>query len=405
MKKPRKQFHNLHEFPAYKKWVLARDRALEELHHTAQAKATDEMRAALTNILMAARSAYSEIKDPHKPQAIDYFDRQVKDILRHAGLSLELIYRKLKARSYALAKGSESEILARLNKKDRPKATLTHPQLDKLQQRDSVGGGPIGQRIQMYMDRLGRKIVGMAHSSALNAKDKEAFLIDVLQAFPQKKSVKVPRRILKPKLMEADGQKPAAPNISISTGDPDWLQTYQDARRQGATSAEATMLLDQVGQATWNEMLDDYKSEFVPKWRAPEYVVDIPITDPTIQRDGTEVWYAWEFERDMTNEFVAAVRDGQIDSAKENGITDFVWIAVIDSVTDACCRWRDGLLVSEIEAQLDNHTDDDEECRLDGDGLVPPIHFNCRCTLAPATENIPDKPDDGSSSFEEWLES
>jgi hypothetical protein len=163
------------------------------------------------------------------------------------------------------------------------------------------------------------------------------------------------------------------------------------------------MLLDHIDEAAWKDMVDDYLHDYIPKWRAPEYVVDIPITDPTITAEGREVWYAWEFERDLTQEFVQSVRDGQVGAAKEAGITDFVWIAVIDSVTDACCRWRDGLLVSEIEKELAQHQDEDDECNLEGGGLTPPLHFNCRCALAPAQDNIPDRPSLEDPDFETWL--
>jgi hypothetical protein len=161
--------------------------------------------------------------------------------------------------------------------------------------------------------------------------------------------------------------------------------------------------IDHIDENAWADMVDAYKDEYIPKWRAPEYIVDIPVTDPTMTATGEEVWYAWEFERDLTNEFVKSVRDGQVDGANQAGITDFVWVAIIDSATDACCRWRDGLLISEIEKQLDEHKDDDEECDLDDDGLTPPLHFSCRCTLAPATDNIPDKPNADTKDFEEWL--
>lgn len=33
------------------------------------------------------------------------------------------------------------------------------------------------------------------------------------------------------------------------------------------------------------------------------------------------------------------------------------------------------------------------------------ISHNCRCTLAPATDAIPDKPDTGAKEFEEWINS
>ena len=93
-----------------------------------------------------------------------------------------------------------------------------------------------------------------------------------------------------------------------------------------------------------------------------------------------------------------------MDAAQENGITDFVWIAVVDDKTDLCCLWRDGLLTSEIQAKLSEHADDDAGCDLGGDGLVPPLHFNCRCSIAPATDAVPKKPDVDYQSFDQWLE-
>lgn len=394
MKKP----HAWTQLPKYRTWVKDRDRALEQIHRTAQLEATDQMRFALTSVLMIARSMYQELKAGHSTNAIDSFERQVKEILRMCAGNLFVVMNRLRLRSYLLAKASEGAIIAQYLRTP-PAKKISFEMLSKHHAKDSFAGGAINKRITVYMDRLSRKIVTMAQSSALNAKDLEAYLIDVVQAFPQKKRAKVPRRILKPELMTEAGGSPPSPKMSITVGTPDWQKKYNAARSDGATSAEATDLLSEDARAYWDDLLNAYKDEYVPKWRAPEYVIDIPIIDPSVQMDGSEVWYAWEFERDMTNEFVKSVREGQIESANENGITDFVWIAIIDSATcdDCCgdygCRDFDGLLISEIE-------------KMTGGGTTAaPAHFNCRCTLAPATENIPDKPDDGSAEFEQWLES
>jgi hypothetical protein len=220
----------------------------------------------------------------------------------------------------------------------------------------------------MYVDKLRRKVTSYAQAYALNAKDPEEFAKDILVAFPRARKVTVPRRILKPKLMEAK----VIPDFSQPLGD-----------------TGADVAIDNVDEATWNDMLDAYKNEYVPKTRGPEFVVG----DPEVT--GKDTWYGWEFERDMTNEFVQSVRDGSVDAATENGITDFVWIAIVDNVTcDDCCDGHgcvdlDGMLTSEIEKEY-------------GDASCP-AHFNCRCTLAPATDDLPDKPDDGAKDFEDWL--
>lgn len=368
--------HSYLHSPDYRKWVLARDRALEQLHIKAQLKATDVMRQILTQVLLIAKAHYYELKDSTRAHSVDRFEAQVKDILRFGGDRLFNIYSRLRSQTFILSKSSETEIVAQLNPRRHVSNRIPHDIHLRKQGEESFAGGPSFHRIQLYMDRLSRQIVSRAQASALNAKDEYDFMFDILLSFPKRKVYKRPPRTLKPQLM-TEAEKPVKVDAA----------------------------LDFIDESAWNDLVDEYKEDYIPQWRAPEYIIDIPVTDPTITATDEEVWYAWEFERDLTNEFVKAVRDGQIDGAKEAGITDFVWVSVIDSLTDACCRWRDGLLVSEIEKQLSQHESEDDECGIDNDGLNPPIHFNCRCTLAPATDNIPDKPSEDSKDFDEWLNS
>ena len=368
--------HSFLKQPAYKKWVLKRDRALEELHTKAQLRSADVLRAVFAQVLHAAGTYYHSMKDHHT--GTHEFESYMKQVFSAGADQIFHVLIRMRLNAYTLAKGSEAEIIAQLTKKP-TRAKVDRHDLEKVRARQSLAGGPMLTRVHLYMDRLRRRIISSAQTAALNAPDAKAFMFDLAQSFPRRRVVNQPKRILKPRLMRET-------DINLSE------------------QPEADIAIDMIDDPTWQEMLDDYKTDFVPQYRQPEYVVDIPISDPDIQADGTEVWYAWEFERDMTNEFVQSVRDGQVDAANENGITDFVWIAVVDSKTDACCLWRDGLLISEIEQQLDDHQDEDDECDMDGDGLTPPIHCNCRCSIAPATDDIPDKPDDGAKDFEDWLD-
>jgi hypothetical protein len=372
--------HSYLESPAYRKWVLDRDKALEQLHLNAQLRQTDEMRNILTQVLLTSKAYYYELKDQTRPHTVDGFEKQVKDILRIGGDRLFHIYSMLRSRAYVLAKTSETEIIAQLRPHKHISNHIPHNILTQRQGADSFAGGPVFHRIQLYMDRLARIIVSRAQTSALLSKDQFDFMFDVLLSFPKKKIYIRPPRILKPALMkEAAGDDDDPPLVDAA--------------------------IDAIDPSVFEDMVDEYKTEYIPQWRAPEYIIDLPIKDPTLTAGGQEVWYAWEFERDLTNEFVKSVRDGQVDAATSTGISDFVWIAIIDSHTDACCRWRDGLLVSEIEKQLSQHEGEDSECDLDGDGLTPPIHFNCRCSLAPATDDIPAKPGLDTKDFDEWLDS
>lgn len=359
--------HSWQDNARYRKWVLARDRALERLHTRAQLEAADTIRDMLTSTLLAAKSQFAALKSGQM-YGIDWFETMLKQHFYRAGVQLYKIMTDLRARSYTLARASESEIIAQLIKKQ-VVSTVHHQKIHDIKHRKSFAGGELHHRIDLYIDRLRRRITSYAQAAVMQARDPDEFARDLMAAFPKPRVVKVPRRILRPKLMEAEGKEP-----------------------------KVDVAVDNIDEQAWNDMRDTHMNDYVPKTRAPEFTVGLPT------KDG-ETWYAWEFEQDMTNEFVKSVRDGSVDAANENGITDFVWIAIIDSKTDACCLWRDGLLVSEIEAELDQHEDEDDECNLDGDGLTPPLHFSCRCALAPATDAIPAKPDDGAKDFEDWLSS
>jgi hypothetical protein len=372
--------HNKHFFtaiPKYKRWVKARDQVLEVLHTKAQLQSADIMRKTLTNTLLAAKAFHHQLKT-HDHHSIEAFDHHLKAVFHDAGISLYHIILHLRRTTYTLAKASEAEIIAQVSPGKRIAGKVTTADVHAIQGGNSFAGGPLYPRIRMYLNRMRSRILNQAQASALHSKSDHEFLLDVMASFPKARRIQRPKRILKPALMEADSL-PSSVGREYSLGD------------------DASASIDMVDEQAWQDMLAAYTDEFVPAWRAPEYIVDFP----TLPEN--ESWYAWEFERDLTNEFVQSVRDGQIDAAQENGITDFVWIAVVDGVTDACCLWRDGLLVSEIEDRLDEHEGEDDECDVEGDGLTPPIHFNCRCTLAPATDYIPEKPDDGKVEFDDWL--
>lgn len=371
--------HLWNENSRYKSWVRKRDRALEKLHQRAQLEAADVMRDLLTHILLTTKAQHFGMSQGHT-MSIEWFEHGLKNKFSHAASEFYRIITQLRSRAYTLARSSEGEILAQLQPGKQLINSVARSTIHEHMHQESMAGGNLMHRINLYCDRLRRRITSYAQAAAMTAKTPEEFAKDVMVAFPRARKVRVPRRTLKPQLMEA-----VRPDFSQSIG---------------SDEQAADVAIDNIDEQAWSDMLDAYMTDYVPKSRAPEYVIGEP------EVTGQDTWYAWEFERDITNEFVQSVRDGQIDAANEAGIADFVWIAVIDDKTDNCCAWRDGLLVSEIEAQLAEHADEDAECDVgDGEGLTPPIHFNCRCTLAPATDNIPEKPDDGAKDFEDWLNS
>lgn len=367
--------HTYLDIPRYKRWTKERDRALEQFHTNAQLQSSDEMRKLFTGVLLAAKSYFQDIK---ASASADHFDHFIRDQFKQTAVSLWEITIALRIRSYLLSKAAEGEILAQVT----PKQFTTRISKYDLQSKKAdmaAAGGPLINRISLYLDKLRRRIVSTVQVAAMNSETVDIFLLRVLQSFPKSRQVIRPDRILKPGLMEADD------GFDDQNQIPWGMRGAVGSAQKGLGSA-----VDLIDEDAWNDMVDAYKAEFVPKWRSPEFVVDLP----TKEKDA---WYAWEFERDLTAEFVQSVRDGEIESAKENGIDDFVWIAIIDKATcdDCCgdygCTDFDGLLISEISEMTG------------GEVTSCPAHFGCRCRLAPALENIPEKPDTEVHEFSDWL--
>lgn len=369
--------HTYLDIPRYKSWTKQRDRALEQLHTKAQLESSDEMRRLFTSILLTAQSYFPQMKTGG---SADQFDHAIREQFKQSAQVLWHITLTLRVRTYLLSKAAEGEILAQVTP-GQFTTRVSKFDLQAIKGNMASAGGPLINRINLYLDKLRRRIVSIAQVAAMNTEDPKAFLIYVMQAFPKSRPVIRPNRILKPGLMEAAGDNEDDNQI------PWGMRGAVGSAQKGLGSA-----VDLIDEDAWNDMVNAYKAEFVPKWRSPEFVVDLP----TKEKDE---WYAWEFERDLTAEFVQSVRDGEIQSAKENGINDFVWIAIIDKATcdDCCgdygCTDFDGLLISEIDEMTG------------GDVTSAPAHFNCRCRLAPALENIPEKPDTDVPDFEDWLNS
>jgi hypothetical protein len=170
-------------------------------------------------------------------------------------------------------------------------------------------------------------------------------------------------------------------------------------KEAAAPSGAVTFSTGVIDPATWSDVIDDYFEQEIPGPRGPyDKMVFFNVGDAG-DVEFTER-YEWELEQEMTQDFVEQVRSGQVDAANENGIEDFMWIAVIDRDTDECCSDRDGLSSGEIEAQLSSGELDPDEC----DATVPPGHFNCRCAPAPISNDLPEESPPDFGSFNDWLD-
>jgi hypothetical protein len=356
---------------AYVKFRNDVDRALEILLNKAQAEMTDLLKHAFTRVVEIVAFRYTMLGSDNLMSAkarhsLQMIDQEIERLFQPFSRRILQVMTNLKAHSYTLSLVGETEAIGRAMNQVMP-FDVKHGQALQNAMQGREGENP-ASRVQIAFDRLRRKILDAVEMSMIQEEDTQATLERVLRALPKKRRIKKPKRQLKPiPLQEAD--KPET--ITLSTGF--------------------------VSDEEWAQIVDDYMTEYVPTGRGPENVFDLP--DPEGGPD-LEERYGWEMEQEMTDSFVNGVRSGQNEAANQLGITDFVWIAIVDDKTDECCVWRDGLTSTEIEAKLKTEHKDDE-CEVS----VPPAHFNCRCTMAPMLKDMPDEEPTNAQEFEDWLNS
>ncbi len=370
--KPKKKAKPITESPRYDEFIKSRDAVLESIlrkYQRALDRAVDHLRD-----LAVARVAHAHVsnKDLHylkysMSTLEHYLDRDFEHVERDVSM---LLYR-MRGTVYALSHVGQAVAIQRSLGKD---ATfdLTWKKIESFSKKEMRGGGPIEHRAWLGFERLKRKIVDAYQRGILFDETTQEVIDRVLSAFPKAvKYKRVPTELRRPKLKEAEGEdNPTAFSLSKKLGDTNGI----------------------IEPELWDQMVNDYTDSEIPF-----YANRAPMSEETYYEEHGK--YEWEVENEATQEFVDQVRAGEIDAAKENGITDMVWIAVIDGKTDDCCLERDGLTVTEIEDALDSGTIDD-----DCDATVPPAHFNCRCRIAPLTDDLPEKAPPNDGSFDEWLD-
>lgn len=300
---------------------------------------------------------------------MDAIDSQLRPAFTLAALEIHVAYQKMRRLCYTLAYVGEAEAIARA---DDPSVTyeLDRRDLDEVVNRPSVFGGTLEGRIRYYLDSLRRRVLNTIQLAIVSGKTGDEAWQDVLAVLPRPIEVAVPRRTLttQKRLEEAEPSRVIrAQGVNISSGF--------------------------IDDEAWRDMVDEYLADEVLDRRTED---KIRFKGPNGRKTITR--YEWELERDFTHDFVSLVRAGQLDVAKENGYTDFVWLSVLDNKTDECCTWRNGLTVTEIEAQLKNAHKDDT-CQ----STVPPAHPFCRCDLAPVTDEIKKFSVPEIGDFESWL--
>lgn len=348
----------------YNRFIAERNAALEKILNKHIAITNDLLRKFLTEITTTLVSQYAGLSGKTLTSA------QLRVSLDHIRAALSndanLIAKamagnsfKLSRVTYLLAKAGEAEAIGRATGKP-TKASLSATELLD-QSTVNANEEPHFDRIYLALIRILDKSLHSFMRSIVSKHTTEEMRDNLLKTFPKARKVEKPKRVIKP-LKEADQDQVNKFGFGI------------------------------VDEVVWDEVISDYVEEYVPEWRGPESVYDVDVGEPELEER-----YGWEIEKQITHDFVKDVRDGQVAAANENGIKDFVWIAVLDDRTcDSCCGDYgcsdfDGKLTSEVEEMTGGET------------IAPPAHFNCRCDLAPYLEEMGDISDNQLGDFETWL--
>lgn len=349
--------------PAYRKFVHDRDLALEKIKNNFSFRISDALGATLARIYDMAHSYASRVSgSTHASANLEHeFDLKIRHIFATLEPMISHDISRMNRLTYLLAFAGESEAIGQATHKN-IKVGSGSPKAYQMTD------GAIHDRVDLALYKLRHKIMVAFKRARIQELPLNEFLSAIKDSFPRRERVPERKHILRdPKLREAAGEK------------------------------KSRFSFDTISDDEWAQIVDEYLQNEVPTYpfRTPEMMPDkyyIPSQDREV--------YAWEIEQEATQSFVDQVRAGQDQAFKDAGITDFVWIAVVDDKTDDCCAKRDGLTGTEIEAKLAGPWADD-----DCDAASPPAHFNCRCTFAPLTDNVQEVTPPSAMEFDEWLKS
>lgn len=350
--------------PRYRDFVNGRDRVLEAILNK-YLMAIDRV---VGGLRIRTEELYSRAKVIGAHRHDGGIEASLDPLFREASLEINYLFRRMRGTVYAISHAGEAEAIARALGKPQKTAIPKTKVITQIE-KETPSGGAIQDRVEVALFTLKSKVLRAIKMAEIMKDSPAKAIVKIRRAFPHitdiSKGPKVLRR-LKP-MREAD-----KPNLTFGVIDKD----------------------------TWDQALTDYAEDDIPGPRGPD---DKMILFSVGDQGDVEFHerYEWEIEQEVTQDFVEQVRDGQIDAANENGIDDFMWIAVSDDHTDECCLSRDGLSSSEIESQLKSGKIDSELC----DAEVPPAHFNCRCVPAPISSDLPDTAPPDYGSFDDWLDS
>lgn len=354
---------SLSSVPKYRDFINERDKALERMLRNTHKRMSDLTKSALDGVVTSVMLRYRGINDHTRfttkgRASLDALYADLDHQFRYLTHLLVPVIERLRRASTTLAYAGELEATCRVLGISREARSITH----------------VGDRIEPKVYAALTKLLGRVRTAVEQGYAQGQSLDEVVRSvertFPKVVGYKVPPRELKP-LKEAFA--------------PEWAD-------------DATV--DFISDDDWRNVVSLYKEEYVPKNR--KLTFDVDVGEPEL-----EEWYGWEIEQDVTADFLARVRDGSVEAANQAGVTDFMWVSVIDDKTRPEHRLKNGLTSSEIEAKLSGEWQDfDDTATVAPSGMHRFSGYddpNCRCRSTPYVADLPEVDAVDYKDFDTWL--
>lgn len=360
--------NTLLDSPKYKKFTQDRNKALEQINLNSQLDTSRILFTALDNItnyvsrMALGRDMNIYMVNSLKDSLAGYVGSQFATIVPQI---VDRMKRTRKA-TFILSYLGELEAIARATGQTKP---ISQAQF-KMQIQNAMGdttvtGKQLEHSIWLSFLKLENEITMAFVRAILNDLSPLEVVQAVKDAYPEVKTYKRPPRAVKP-LREADD----------------------------GSGKEFDFYFGLTNDEDWDLAVQAYKDTELPVTRFDQQA-------STYDPEAGYFQYGWEQEQNATDDFVQAVRAGQVAAAEQMGVKEFVWVAIIDNKTcEVCCLPRNGKTTSEIEEMLASGKLDASHC----DARVPPAHPNCRCDTGPVA-SVDEVEGANWKDFGEWLDS
>lgn len=349
----------------YLKFIHQRDKYLEEYLRKTHLKQADSIRACFEDVISFINHLYPEaIKNQFTSQgkaALDHLYFRIDQRMEYLTMQLANAMDKLGQRTYILTYASEYDAISKV--KNITGQIKTPDYLSQYERFFSSYSPTIFTLTGKIKQKIQTSYVIDRPLDELNSQ-----IQDLLP-----KTAKIKRELIK-------------------------LQEAGKRLDQIKVKDESPITYDFIPDEIWYDLINEYKSEYISPYRNK--------TDANGEFYKVDDKYVWQVEQKTTEDFLKEVKEGSKQAAKDRGISDFIWIAVLDDRTRDLHRMFHGKTSTEIKDEFESEYKYDKEGGLNPNyGEVAPAGFNCRCRSVPFFKELEeDRENLITDDFATWME-